>query len=98
MQCSDFHRAVGVLLEGARARTPEQARARPAIRSGGHALAAAPTGSGRTLAAFLAAIDAPVRELRFPGDIASRRCIVQPGPRGSEVGHRMMIDPAAVIG
>ncbi|HEX7731517.1 MAG TPA: DEAD/DEAH box helicase, partial [Rhodanobacter sp.] len=34
----------------------------PAIRGGGHVLVAAPTGSGKTLTAFLAAIDALVRE------------------------------------
>ena len=42
--------------------TAAQAAAWPAIRAGRHTLVAAPTGSGKTLTAFLAAIDALVRE------------------------------------
>jgi len=42
--------------------TPAQMRAWPAIRSGQHVLVAAPTGSGKTFAAFLAAIDQLVKE------------------------------------
>ena len=42
--------------------TPAQERAWPALRSGQHVLVAAPTGSGKTFAAFLAAIDQLVRE------------------------------------
>ncbi|AXA85397.1 ATP-dependent DNA helicase [Lysobacter oculi] len=42
--------------------TPAQAEAWPAIARGEHVLVAAPTGSGKTLTAFLAAIDALVRE------------------------------------
>jgi ATP-dependent Lhr-like helicase len=42
--------------------TTAQAAAWPSIRSGRHTLVAAPTGSGKTLTAFLAAIDALVRE------------------------------------
>jgi ATP-dependent Lhr-like helicase len=42
--------------------TPAQERAWPAIRSGQHVLVAAPTGSGKTFAAFLAAIDQLVKE------------------------------------
>lgn len=42
--------------------TPAQARAWPAIAAGRDTLVAAPTGSGKTLTAFLAAIDALVRE------------------------------------
>ena len=42
--------------------TPAQAAAWPAIQSGSHVLVAAPTGSGKTFAAFLAAIDQLVRE------------------------------------
>jgi ATP-dependent Lhr-like helicase len=42
--------------------TPAQAQAWPAIQAGRHVLIAAPTGSGKTFAAFLAAIDGLVRE------------------------------------
>src|SRR5687768_7844087 len=42
--------------------TEAQSLAWPAIRSGRHTLVAAPTGSGKTLTAFMAAIDALVRE------------------------------------
>ncbi len=42
--------------------TEAQARAWPALESGEHVLVAAPTGSGKTFAAFLAAIDQLVKE------------------------------------
>ncbi len=42
--------------------TEPQVRGWPAIRSGAHVLIAAPTGTGKTLAAFLCAIDLLVRE------------------------------------
>ena len=42
--------------------TPAQAEAWPPIARGEHVLVAAPTGSGKTLTAFLAAIDTLVRE------------------------------------
>ena len=42
--------------------TSAQLRGWAAIREGRHTLIAAPTGSGKTFAAFLAAIDALVRE------------------------------------
>ena len=42
--------------------TPAQDEAWPAIQSGSNVLVAAPTGSGKTFAAFLAAIDQLVRE------------------------------------
>jgi ATP-dependent Lhr-like helicase len=42
--------------------TPAQVEAWPAIQSGQHVLVAAPTGSGKTFAAFLAAIDQLVKE------------------------------------
>src|SRR6266481_4300178 len=42
--------------------TPAQERAWPALQAGRHVLVAAPTGSGKTFAAFLAAIDQLVKE------------------------------------
>lgn len=58
-----FHPAVAAWFERAfPGPTEAQALAWPAIRSGRHTLVAAPTGSGKTLTAFMAAIDALVRE------------------------------------
>ncbi|RCS28655.1 ATP-dependent DNA helicase [Rhodanobacter denitrificans] len=60
---ADFHPAVAAWFRGAfAAPTAAQAAAWPSIRAGRHTLVAAPTGSGKTLTAFLAAIDALVRE------------------------------------
>src|SRR5713226_1400279 len=58
-----FHPAVARWFE-ARFREPTepQRRAWPVIQSGGDALIAAPTGSGKTFAAFLSAIDSLVRQ------------------------------------
>jgi ATP-dependent Lhr-like helicase len=58
-----FHPAVGRWFRQAfpGGPTPAQAAAWPAIAGGRHTLVSAPTGSGKTLTAFLAAIDALVR-------------------------------------
>jgi len=58
-----FHPAVARWFE-ARFREPTepQRRAWPVIQAGGDALIAAPTGSGKTFAAFLSAIDSLVRQ------------------------------------
>jgi ATP-dependent Lhr-like helicase len=59
----DFHPAVATWFGAAfPAATEAQLRAWPLIQSGRPTLVAAPTGSGKTLTAFLAAIDALVRE------------------------------------
>lgn len=59
----DFHPAVaGWFARTFPAPTPAQVAAWPAIAAGRDTLVAAPTGSGKTLTAFLAAIDALVRE------------------------------------
>ncbi len=58
-----FHPAVaGWFSATFAAPTPAQAQAWPAIRSGRHVLVSAPTGSGKTLTAFLAGIDGLVRD------------------------------------
>lgn len=59
----DFHPAVAAWFRRTfLAPTAAQAAAWPSIRAGNHTLVAAPTGSGKTLTAFLAAIDELVRE------------------------------------
>jgi len=59
----DFHPAVAAWFASAFAGATEaQRRAWPLIQQGSTSLIAAPTGSGKTLTAFLAAIDALVRE------------------------------------
>ncbi len=58
-----FHPAVaGWFRRAFDSPTAAQAQAWPSIRAGRHTLVAAPTGSGKTLTAFLAAIDALVCE------------------------------------
>ncbi|MBM4362186.1 MAG: DEAD/DEAH box helicase, partial [Deltaproteobacteria bacterium] len=63
MALTALHPAVrGWFTEVLGAPTPVQARAIPVIGAGGDTLVAAPTGAGKTLAAFLSAIDGMVRE------------------------------------
>ena len=63
MPLHDFHPAVAAWFQDAfAAPTAPQKAAWPAIRAGRHTLVAAPTGSGKTLTAFLSAIDMLVRE------------------------------------
>ena len=63
MSLHEFHPAVRQWFERAfPAPTAAQLAAWPSIREGRHTLVAAPTGSGKTLTAFLAAIDGLVRE------------------------------------
>jgi ATP-dependent Lhr-like helicase len=58
-----FHPAVAAWFSRTfDAPTPAQERAWPALHAGQHVLVAAPTGSGKTFAAFLAAIDQLVKE------------------------------------
>jgi ATP-dependent helicase Lhr and Lhr-like helicase len=58
-----FHPAVAAWFRSRfAAPTPAQEQAWPAIQSGRNVLVAAPTGSGKTLSAFLAALDELVRE------------------------------------
>ena len=76
----DFHPAVARWF-GAQfaAPTASQLGAWPAIASGQHALIAAPTGSGKTFAAFLAAIDRLVRA-GLAGELAEGTQIVYVSP------------------
>ena len=75
-----FHPAVAAWFRRAfEAPTPAQAQAWPAIQAGRHVLIAAPTGSGKTFAAFLAAIDGLVRE-GLAGALADETHIVYVSP------------------
>src|SRR5882762_11600210 len=63
MPLSGFHPAVARWFsERFPAPTEPQQRAWPVIQAGRNALIAAPTGSGKTFAAFLAAIDSLLRQ------------------------------------
>src|SRR2546427_6182987 len=59
--------------------TEAQTRAWPAIQAGRHVLVAAPTGSGKTFAAFLAAIDALVRH-GVEAALPDETCVVYVSP------------------
>jgi len=77
----DFHPAVARWFSRTfAAPTAAQAAAWPAIRAGRHTLVAAPTGSGKTLTAFLAALDRLVREGLGPGGLADATTVVYVSP------------------
>src|SRR5258708_37705266 len=59
--------------------TEPQQRAWPVIQQGGDVLIAAPTGSGKTFAAFLSAIDALVRQ-GFNGELRDEIQVVYVSP------------------
>src|SRR5215471_14357088 len=76
-----FHPAVQTWFRSAfAAPTPPQVAAWPAIRAGRHALVAAPTGSGKTLTAFLSAIDALVRQGLSAEGLADETHVVYVSP------------------
>ncbi|WP_339526473.1 DEAD/DEAH box helicase [Pseudomonas sp. EA_35y_Pfl2_R111] len=77
-----FHPAVAAWFrQRFGAPTPAQIEAWPAIAAGRSTLVAAPTGSGKTLTAFLAAIDALVREgLAEGGELADRCSVLYVSP------------------
>src|SRR5678809_86124 len=80
MSLQEFHPAVGGWFGSAfPAPTPAQVQAWPAIRSGRHALIAAPTGSGKTFAACLAALDVLVRR-GVAGDLRDETYLVYVSP------------------
>ncbi|NWL78083.1 ATP-dependent DNA helicase [Pseudomonas taiwanensis] len=77
----DFHPAVAAWFRASfPAPTPAQALAWPAIRAGASTLVAAPTGSGKTLTAFLSAIDELVHEGLEHGGLADRCTVVYVSP------------------
>src|SRR5947199_4116590 len=75
-----FHPAVAAWFERSfSAPTGAQAQAWPAILAGRHVLISAPTGSGKTMAAFLAAIDGLVRQ-GLAGELRDETQIVYVSP------------------
>ena len=77
---NSFHPAVAAWFTRTfDAPTPAQAQAWPAIGSGQHVLVAAPTGSGKTFAAFLAAIDQLIQE-GVAGELPNETRVVYVSP------------------
>ena len=78
----EFHPAVSAwFLSTFKCPTEAQQLAWPLIRSGRATLVAAPTGSGKTLTAFLAAIDALVKEsLRCEGNLPDVTSVIYVSP------------------
>ncbi|MBS0448265.1 MAG: DEAD/DEAH box helicase [Proteobacteria bacterium] len=79
---ADFHPAVARWFAAHfKAPTEAQAAAWPHLRAGRHTLVAAPTGSGKTLTAFLAALDALVRRgLAEPDGLPDETAVVYVSP------------------
>jgi len=78
---ADFHPAVARWFGRAFAAPTEAQRAAwPQIRAGRHTLVAAPTGSGKTLTAFLAALDGLVRQGLRPEGLADETVVVYVSP------------------
>lgn len=81
MPLATFHPAVANWFQRTfPAPTPAQAAAWPAIRAGRNTLVAAPTGSGKTLTAFLAALDELVRQGLAPGGLPDETTVVYISP------------------
>ena len=80
MSLSGFHPAIERWFESRfREPTEPQQRAWPLIQAGRNALIAAPTGSGKTFAAFLAAIDSLLRQ-GLDGTLADGTQVVYVSP------------------
>ncbi|MDM0020010.1 DEAD/DEAH box helicase [Variovorax saccharolyticus] len=78
---AEFHPAVSRWFEATfPGPTEAQAAAWPAIAAGRHTLIAAPTGSGKTLTAFLAALDGLVRQGLQPGGLPDQTTVVYVSP------------------
>ncbi|HUN24753.1 MAG TPA: DEAD/DEAH box helicase [Steroidobacteraceae bacterium] len=95
-----FHPAVAAwFARRFEAPTSVQAQAWPAIQSGRHVLIAAPTGSGKTFAAFLAVLDQLVRE-GLAGELADATRVVYVSPLkalSNDIQHNLA-EPLAGIG
>ena len=99
MTLASFHPAVARWFEGRFTQpTAPQQRAWPVIQSGRDALIAAPTGSGKTFAAFLAAVDSLVRQgQQGPLPDAVQVLYVSPLKALSNDVHKNLTEPLAEI-
>ena len=78
---ANFHPAVGAWFQRTfPAPTAAQVAAWPAIHAGRNTLVAAPTGSGKTLTAFLAVLDSLVRQGLQAGGLADETVVVYVSP------------------
>ena len=81
MPLQSFHPAIQAWFQRTfPAPTPAQAAAWPCIQQGLHTLVAAPTGSGKTLTAFLAALDGLVRSGLEHGSLPDETAVVYVSP------------------
>lgn len=81
MALHSFHPAIARWFLGTfTGPTPAQVEAWPAIRAGRDTLVAAPTGSGKTLTAFLAALDELVRRGLAPEGLPDETAVVYVSP------------------
>ena len=81
MSLANFHPAVSAWFQRTfAAPTDAQVAAWPAIHAGRNTLVAAPTGSGKTLTAFLAALDDLVRQGLQAGGLANQTIVVYISP------------------
>src|SRR5262245_21446447 len=100
MALSGFHPAVAQWFEGRfREPTEPQRLAWPHIQAGRDALISAPTGSGKTFAAFLAAIDALVGQ-GLAGELREETQVVYVSPLKalSNDIQKNLLEPLAQIG
>ena len=81
MALANFHPAVGAWFRRTFSEpTAAQTAAWPAIQAGRNTLVAAPTGSGKTLTAFLAALDGLVRQGQLKEGLADETAVVYVSP------------------
>ena len=99
MQSFQFHPAVTRWFEQKFATpTIPQQRGWPAIQSGAHTLIAAPTGSGKTLSAFLASLDQLFRD-GLAGNLPDETRVIYVSPLKalSNDIHKNLVEPLAGI-
>ncbi|MCB9708825.1 MAG: DEAD/DEAH box helicase [Myxococcales bacterium] len=95
MRLAEFHPAVrGWFEETLGQPTLPQALGWPSIRAGAHTLIAAPTGHGKTLAAFLASIDDLVRQYCTEGTLPDATSVLYISPLkalSNDIGRNLLV-------